>query len=345
MYFPELNLAEKQLISTLNWFRSRYALYQGLDLERPSTKEEIEKFGLDWIGNFKLDWDEAFKSLLEKDILHKNQNQYEFSILGSQLKEKLELDTPFYQFEYDNFYTTAFSSNAHQKFCKEVYGEDLVQHGLINMDELSILEDHLDALKPQKVLDLGCGIGKITAHLATKFPDIHFTGMDISEKGIQLAKEKNKDSANLSFIIGNLNQLENIDGKFDAFLSLDTFYYAANLESTLKQLKKKATDSATIFTYFSQWIMDESYKLYLQPDMTGLAQVLKELNLSYRAMDLTDSGIQHWKDKEAVLLKMKPEFLAEANLPLWDYRFREATRYANWGDNKYARYFYQIPIN
>ncbi|MEZ4980944.1 MAG: hypothetical protein R2769_05020 [Saprospiraceae bacterium] len=107
---------------------------------------------------------------------------------------------------------------------------------------------------------------------------------------------------------------------------MDTLYYAVNLESTIYEITKKANDSALIFAYFSQWIMDESYKLYLQPDMTGLAQVLKELNLSYRAMDLTDSGIQHWKDKEAALVKMKTEFELENNLPLWD-RFPGSSRY------------------
>ncbi|MEZ4948753.1 MAG: hypothetical protein R2784_05105 [Saprospiraceae bacterium] len=186
---------------------------------------------------------------------------------------------------------------------------------------------------------------KCNIYLAKKFPGNTFYRDGYFEKGILLAKEKFANINNLSFFIGNLNQLQTIEDKFDAFISLDTLYYAVNLESTIYEITKKANDSALIFAYFSQWIMDESYKLYLQPDMTGLAQVLKELNLSYRAMDLTDSGIQHWKDKEAALVKMKTEFELENNLPLWDYRFREASRYANWGDYKYARYFYQIPIS
>ncbi|MBK7410021.1 MAG: hypothetical protein IPJ40_19405 [Saprospirales bacterium] len=45
-----LSTSEKQLITTLAWFRSRYALYQHLDPERKATKESIEYFGKTWIG-------------------------------------------------------------------------------------------------------------------------------------------------------------------------------------------------------------------------------------------------------------------------------------------------------
>lgn len=40
--------------------------------------------------------------------------------------------------------------------------------------------------------------------------------------------------------------------------------------------------------------------------------------------------------------EMKSDFEAEDSLDLWEYRYTEAKRYANWGDDKYARYLYEI---
>ncbi|MCB0662580.1 MAG: hypothetical protein KDC24_07565, partial [Saprospiraceae bacterium] len=125
----ELSLAEKQLISTLNWFRSHYALYQGLDQDRPATLSAVEQFGRDWIGRFKENWGPAFVTLSEKEIISFEGGSYQFTPYGSQVKEDLEMVFPFYQMEYDNFFDQAENSNSHQKFCERVYGLNLTQHG------------------------------------------------------------------------------------------------------------------------------------------------------------------------------------------------------------------------
>jgi hypothetical protein len=49
-----LTAAEKQLISTLTWFRSRYALFLGLDPERKADQQAIDSFGESWMGSFLL---------------------------------------------------------------------------------------------------------------------------------------------------------------------------------------------------------------------------------------------------------------------------------------------------
>lgn len=41
---------------------------------------------------------------------------------------------------------------------------------------------------------------------------------------------------------------------------------------------------------------------------------------------------------------MKKDFIDEGNIDLWEYRFRESNRYANWGENKYSRYLYEIEM-
>lgn len=42
----------------------------------------------------------------------------------------------------------------------------------------------------QTILDVGCGDGKITAHLAKCYPDAQIIGCDVSDKMIEFASKK-----------------------------------------------------------------------------------------------------------------------------------------------------------
>src|SRR5688572_23374136 len=124
--------SEKQLISTLAWFRSRYALFMGLSQERKADRHSIEEFGRIWIGGFKEDWDDAFTSLCKKNILALINDEYNFTEQGNAAKTEVDSETPFYKYEYDNYFQLENLSKAHSSFCEKVYGLDLSQHGLID---------------------------------------------------------------------------------------------------------------------------------------------------------------------------------------------------------------------
>lgn len=332
--------AEKQLISTVAWFRSRYALFIGFSLDRKADKHSIEEFGKIWIGDFKKDWASTFTSLCQKNVLRIINDEYTFTDYGNSVKNKVELETPFYKYEYDNYFQLEKQSAAHSLFCERVYGLDLSQHGLIDQNELSLLIEMIKNFKPKNIIDIGCGNGKITEWIA-KQTQITCFGIDISSEAIHNARSRTNDNILLSFEEGNLNNLQ-ISGKYDCILFLDTLYYSNNIKNTISQALELLNESGRIYAYFSQWIMDESYRESLHGDNTHLANVLTELNLNYSFIDLSESGIKHWKRKLEVLNSMKKDFLEEGSESLWEYRRREAHRYADWGDKKYARYLYEI---
>jgi 2-polyprenyl-3-methyl-5-hydroxy-6-metoxy-1,4-benzoquinol methylase len=335
--------AEKQLITSLAWFRSRYALFMGLELERKADKESVEEFGQMWIGDFKENWDSAFVNLGQKNIIKNIDGEYCFSEYGDTVKNELDADTPFYKYEYDNYFQLDNKSIAHSNFCERVYGMDLSQHGLIDQTELLLLIDKLKYFTPSSILDVGCGNGKITEWISNE-TKINCTGLDISTEAIKYATERSKGNSKLQFSEGNLNDLKSLK-KHDCVLFLDTLYYAKNLTETVRQALQLLTDEGRIYAYFSQWIMDVNYQENLLADNTHLAKALKELNASYTYIDLTTSGLNHWKRKLDVLNSMKKDFIDEGSKDLWEYRFREANRYANWGDEKYSRYLYEIRTN
>ncbi|MFA7445735.1 MAG: class I SAM-dependent methyltransferase [Flavobacteriaceae bacterium] len=333
-------LPEKQLMTVLSWFRSRYALFLELSLERKANRENIEHFGKVWVGEFKIDWTEAFESLIEKNILKKDDDEYDFTEYGNEIKGKIEAETPFFKYEYDNFFNLEKQSKAHSLFCERVYGKDLSQHGLIDQEELSVLIEKLKKQNPDKILDIGCGNGKITKEIAKEI-QAECLGIDISSEGIKEANLQNKQNLKVRFQEGNFNNFL-ISEKFDATLFLDTLYFADNLTKTVQDSLKLLNKNGRLYAYFSQWIMDEAYNENLKPENTHLGKVLKELNLDFSVTDLTQSGIGHWKKKLQLLEEMKQDFLEENNEALWQYRFREANRYANWGDTKYSRFLYEV---
>lgn len=332
--------AEKQLISTLAWFRSRYALFMGLSLERKADQQSIEEFGKVWIGEFKADWNDAFVSLIQKNMIQFTNDEYAFTDKGNIIKDEIDTDIPFYKYEYDNYFQLESKSKAHAEFCKKVYGLNLSQHGLIDQNELSILIEQIKKFKPQSIMDIGCGNGRITEWIAEQTQTLCI-GIDISSEAIKNAKERTKNNQLLQFEEGNLNNLSGLK-KHDCVIFLDTLYYSNNLKNTISQAHELLNEGGRIFAYFSQWIMDLNYHENLNPEKTHLAKVLDELKLNYSYTNLTESGIKHWKRKLEVLTGMQTDFIKEGSKALWEYRQREAQRYANWGDDKYARYLYEI---
>lgn len=66
--------------------------------------------------------------------------------------------------------------------------------------KLECLKRFLRNPKPRaRILDFGCGIGKLAGLMAAEFPRTTLYGYDVSSKSIELAREKWKGISNLSF--------------------------------------------------------------------------------------------------------------------------------------------------
>jgi hypothetical protein len=59
--------------------------------------------------------------------------------------------------------------------------------------------EQIKEVKAQKVLEVGSGKGFNSIFLAEQFPDIHFTGIDLTPLHIKISKQKAKSLENLHF--------------------------------------------------------------------------------------------------------------------------------------------------
>lgn len=336
----EIQEAEKQVLIAVFWFGKHYAVLLGYEPSAEVSIEDLENFGEKWFYKLKEDWTPVISELTEKGFLEKVGDKVRLTEQGRILAEMLEKEGGIYAYEYDNFYPEASRSKAHADFCTEVYGHNLEQHGLAPKDELLLLTEKA-AFKPsQTVLDLGSGSGLITDWLQ-KQTGAGFHGIDISSAAVRDANKRFSSNSQVSFSVGNMNTLS-ADKKYDAVISVDTLYYTENLRNTLEGVFTLLKPNGRFYAFFSAWIMEKSQDEYLKPELTGLGRMLTELGVSFESVNLTESGLNHWRKKYETLLRMKPDFEKEGFKRLWEYRTREAERYGNWFEGCYARHFYTI---
>lgn len=70
------------------------------------------------------------------------------------------------------------------------------------------LVGRVQASHPRKVVDLGCGPGKLTATLTDRWPGARVVGIDSSADMLSKAESLAKDTAQLSFQLGDIAQWE-----------------------------------------------------------------------------------------------------------------------------------------
>lgn len=106
----------------------------------------------------------------------------------------------------------------HFNEASEVY-DNLVQKTIPKYDEMiQALVNAIPEKENLRILDLGCGTGNITQKVKERFPDAKITCLDISDKMIEVAKEKLAEYDNIEFVLGDFTIVDIIDD-YDAIIS------------------------------------------------------------------------------------------------------------------------------
>lgn len=132
-----------------------------------------------------------------------------------------------------------------------------------------------------QLLDLGCGEGYYTAHLATKLPEqFVINGLDISKVAIRYAAKRYK---NINFCVASAYDVPLADESLDAIIRI----YAPSLESELQRLIKQTGYLITV-TPAPRHLFQLREKIYEQVNdhaEENLAPCgfnkIKQINLNY----------------------------------------------------------------
>ncbi len=137
---------------------------------------------------------------------------------------------------------------------------------------LSSLESHILPLVPGltdrleqgiRVLDLGCGRGRILHRLASLYPSSRFTGIDLSEEAIAYARAQATDLENVEYVVRDLSDFhETADAEtFDLITTFDAIHDQAKPLNVLKGIHQALRTDG----------------VYLMQDISGTGHVHKDV--------------------------------------------------------------------
>lgn len=102
-------------------------------------------------------------------------------------------------------------------------------------DYPDILEE-LEREEFMDLLDAGCGPAPMISLLVEKYPDKHYTGLDLTPAMIEQAKKKNIKNA--TFVVGDCENFPFDDNSFDAIICSMSFHHYPNPQDFFESVKR-----------------------------------------------------------------------------------------------------------
>ncbi|MGZ8095772.1 MAG: class I SAM-dependent methyltransferase [Methylosarcina sp.] len=222
---------------------------------------------------------------------------------------------------YNEYFRRAAESPTHSRFCEAVYGRDLCQHGMMDIDEMDFL---VSLLKPgEKVLEVGCSNGHITEHLHEK-TGCDILGLDYADMAVAQAHGRTRDkAATLNFRCVDLIQDELPGGDYDVVLAIDSIYFMGDYGKTLAKLNARLKPGGRMIIAAFQVREESDPETILLPGHTRMDEALQALSFRYVQHDFTANIRNHWLKNYEFSRTLQPDFAAEGNAFLCEARMAE----------------------
>jgi 2-polyprenyl-3-methyl-5-hydroxy-6-metoxy-1,4-benzoquinol methylase len=243
---------------------------------------------------------------------------------------------------YSKYFRIAETSSVHAEFCRRVYGENLCQHGMMDMEELAELVARIPS--GQRVLEIGCGNGHISEYIHERIAPSSMLATDYADEGIAQAQRRTRDrAATLQYQCIDLTADEIPGAPYDIAILIDSIYflgdYAASIQRFLKLLRPGGTMLLAAFEEEKPGAPPD----ILQPDRTRVAQALRALALPYEQFDYTHKMNEHWQKNYRVSRELEQAFTDEGTRFLFEARVAENVEFKEKADRSaLARFLYVI---
>jgi len=170
---------------------------------------------------------------------------------------------------------------------------DYEQHAVLQKQLADELFSSLGRLKPERILDIGCGTGYLTRNLAKKYPRAQVVGIDIAPGMIAVANANNQ-FGNLRFQIG--------DGeKFILNKSFDLVVSSASLQwmdagKVFRAIQSNLLPGGSfIFTTFGPRTLQEMRKSGFRVNrFVPVGRLVELLDESFRVEKITSRMVEQY---------------------------------------------------
>ncbi len=285
-----------------------------LEADGKATKRgDVEQRG-EAYWTYKEDWSNTFETLIAKELIHSDETGLTLTKAGRPYAEKFRKERPdLYWYQYQKFYIAAHASQAHSELCRRVFGKDLCQDGQTDMPALLHLLDLLKLRPDDGVLDLGCGAGVISEFISDE-TGAKVVGLDYSAPAIEAAKERTSAKRDrVDFIAGNFNDLDFPEESFDAIVSLDTLYWAAELTEVTARLISMLKPGGRLGVFMNHHVGPSEATSGLAVHHSDFAQALNSLGQKFQSFDYTKEIGEFWKRNCAAAEELLPVYQKEGN--------------------------------
>lgn len=228
----------------------------------------------------------------------------------------------------------AEASAAYRAFTRVANQLDLVLFDMMDPPQVAAAVHALAVGPGARVLDLGCGIGSLTEHLAER-TGARFDGVDFADLAIARATERvgarlDGLADRLSFAVADLDVHAPPAATYDAIVAFDTLYFVEDLDRLVRAVRDGLRPGGRFVAFWSaivpDGVPDADVADRLSADGTLLAHALRAAGLGYTAADFTAEELAHWRRTDAELARCEAAFDAEGNRAIWAGRRAETDR-------------------
>ena len=139
------------------------------------------------------------------------------------------------------------------------YSMGLWQKGALNLEQAQthMIDDMIEKMEIRdgdNILDFGCGWGCVPNYVMSKFPNVRFTGLNLSHEQCEYMRAKMKDpesylsSGRFTLVEADINEAE-FEEKFDKILSVGVFCHVGNLTNAFSKLAACLKAEGTFFLH------------------------------------------------------------------------------------------------
>jgi ubiquinone/menaquinone biosynthesis C-methylase UbiE len=175
--------------------------------------------------------------------------------------------------------------------------------------QLNEIFDFINGSQIKNVLELGCGKGFNSIFMAKKMPAIKFSGIDITDNHLKIARSKSRYIENLNFSYGDFHRLDFEDSSFDLIFELESICHAHDSRQVLSEVYRVLKKGGQFIVYdgFRQTGFESL------PDNLVQAAIITEKSLAVNRFEKIDAWLE-MAVQTGFQIKVKQD-LSQAVLP------------------------------
>jgi ubiquinone/menaquinone biosynthesis C-methylase UbiE len=158
---------------------------------------------------------------------------------------------------------------------------------------LEFLKASISFNSSDQILDLGCGTGELELLVLKERPEQTVVGVDISEKMLELARQKCSGYPNVGFVKVDAAALPFPDQSFDLIVSANSFHYFNQPEKCLAEVRRVIvpTGSVVVLDWCKDYLICRCFDFVLKRFERGYGSCYTQLELA-RLLDSTGFAVK-----------------------------------------------------